>query len=899
VIDRAVTHFGEHARGQLVASCGAGKTIISLQIARALDVQRLAITVPSLQLVNQWLRVARRQFGAPATLLAVCSDPGVDAVGERYRATVTTRVADVQRAMLDAQRPGAPPLIVLCTYQSSSILAEATRATRHGTFDLLLADEAHRTAGEGADHSFRRVVLPAESPGSIRATRRLFMTATPRDCPTADSQRHRAHTVPLTAEDATRVGVEQFRYIPTLEHRDDPLHFRAGPLLRGDYLPDGSLLAVRALVPYPFVDAEAHHPHELVRILADPLTGAIHPTQPLLDSTMVVPDAESVAAATAAVRTVLADGVLTAGMGIGETGRFFAQRSTAPFYMDDRALFGEIIADIPDAVVEAAGFTAPYRIVLLGVRQSDINAALSMLPALPAIPSAELEQMVATQWALTHAAEAYGIQKALVFNGDIAAADTFASLGAWAIPRSTGAGPAPHAPVTVTALHTGIRPTQRTHALARFAAETKDVHVLSAVRMGMEGQDIPATDTVIFTSPKDSTIDVVQAKGRAVRRDPARPEKVANMLIPIILRDAESATPMSAAQRIAPHSATLARSLIAALRATDDRALARVVADGTTATRGPEGLTTTVSVRRGQAPIVASEELDRAVRHLADTLSHDLANVSLRRYAGVAFDPTVDAFRATITARFPGSDATRRVVPLLDSVHPTGRSAAEAVDRVIDEFGLTPALSRNFGRAFPLRHRDDGAHSSTYSGVFCADADASEWVAVYAVQRTGAVMLRYAATEHEAALMRDALAARYGSSRRACPGAPRHDLTSRAPHGDGVEFDPAARRWWAFVTAPQSMGQETPQTVGLGFFATETIARRAVQIAHTSVAKLDATPTMRLLDSTVRYALDAAGIQPVVIGNSPMLAADTPRVQATPLGPPDAAADERRSLAIG
>jgi superfamily II DNA or RNA helicase len=67
------------------------------------------------------------------------------------------------------------PKVVFCTYQSSELIAEAQLDGSVPAFDLAVADEAHRCAGK-ADAGFATIL----DAGKIRASKRLFTTATPR-----------------------------------------------------------------------------------------------------------------------------------------------------------------------------------------------------------------------------------------------------------------------------------------------------------------------------------------------------------------------------------------------------------------------------------------------------------------------------------------------------------------------------------------------------------------------------------------------------------------------------------------------------------------------------------------------------------------------------------------------
>jgi len=62
-----------------------------------------------------------------------------------------------------------------------------------------------------------------------------------------------------------------------------------------------------------------------------------------------------------------------------------------------------------------------------------------------------------------------------------------------------------------------------------------DKAILSNARCLTEGVDVPGVDAVIFSDKKQSPIDIVQAVGRALRKNERKPNKVARIFIPIFL----------------------------------------------------------------------------------------------------------------------------------------------------------------------------------------------------------------------------------------------------------------------------------------------------------------------------------------------------------------------------
>jgi superfamily II DNA or RNA helicase len=162
-------------RGKLIMACGTGKTLGAMWIAERLRCTRTLILVPSLSLLGQTLREWRANASEPFDYLAVCSDATVTGEDEFVRHTAelglpVTTAPDQIAAFL--RRRGRR--VVFATYQSSLQVAAACGA-RTPSFDLAIADEAHRCAGRTA--GVFGTILDARQ---IKAKRRLFMTATPR-----------------------------------------------------------------------------------------------------------------------------------------------------------------------------------------------------------------------------------------------------------------------------------------------------------------------------------------------------------------------------------------------------------------------------------------------------------------------------------------------------------------------------------------------------------------------------------------------------------------------------------------------------------------------------------------------------------------------------------------------
>ncbi|MGY8989119.1 MAG: DEAD/DEAH box helicase family protein, partial [Flavobacteriales bacterium] len=94
---------------------------------------------------------------------------------------------------------------------------------------------------------------------------------------------------------------------------------------------------------------------------------------------------------------------------------------------------------------------------------------------------------------------------------------------------------------------------------------TNDCKVLTNVRCLSEGVDVPSLDAVLFLSPRNSQVDVVQSVGRVMRKAPGK--KYGYIIIPVIVpAEAEAAAALDNNERF-----KVVWTVLNALRAHDDR----------------------------------------------------------------------------------------------------------------------------------------------------------------------------------------------------------------------------------------------------------------------------------------------------------------------------------------
>lgn len=172
-----VRGFDNSHRGQLIMACGTGKTLTSLFIKERLEAQRTLVLVPSLSLLKQTMRVWYSNKTEDFDSLPVCSDDTV----RRDEDAAVTYVSDLGMPVTTEPAEIAwflrkpAPQVMFATYQSSPQIAKAFTHGGVPSFDLVIADEAHRCAGPVSSD-----FATAIDDTAIPAVRRLFMTATPR-----------------------------------------------------------------------------------------------------------------------------------------------------------------------------------------------------------------------------------------------------------------------------------------------------------------------------------------------------------------------------------------------------------------------------------------------------------------------------------------------------------------------------------------------------------------------------------------------------------------------------------------------------------------------------------------------------------------------------------------------
>ena len=206
-------------RGQLIMACGTGKTYTALKIMETLVSPGGAalFLVPSLALLAQTLHAWTADAEQPLRCFAVCSDAqvgrrardGEDIAIHDLAYPATTDPNSLSREI--GQRSSDRVTVIFATYQSLPVIHKAQQMGL-APFDLIIADEAHRTAGYTLADEDPSPFMLVHDDAWIQSHRRLYMTATPKLYTTNVKQKAAEKSVVVASmDDPARFGHELYR----------------------------------------------------------------------------------------------------------------------------------------------------------------------------------------------------------------------------------------------------------------------------------------------------------------------------------------------------------------------------------------------------------------------------------------------------------------------------------------------------------------------------------------------------------------------------------------------------------------------------------------------------------------------------------------------------------------
>ncbi|WP_162002661.1 DEAD/DEAH box helicase [Streptomyces sp. CB01881] len=234
----AVKAVKNGGRATIVAATGSGKTLIAAGCARRLAARgRVLVLVPTIELLEQTAASWSLKGGRQGLAVAACSRAEAlesAEAGGRVEAQVTTQAPRIADLVVKEKAGG--PVTVYATYASLERIVAAHKDFGLPAWDLVVIDEAHRTAG-----SEGKAWAAVHNDTDVPALRRLYFTATPK---IADDTKAKAGLADLTGEGE---GQE----LPALCSMDDPAVYGETVFTwtLGQGIEHGYLADYRVLVP--------------------------------------------------------------------------------------------------------------------------------------------------------------------------------------------------------------------------------------------------------------------------------------------------------------------------------------------------------------------------------------------------------------------------------------------------------------------------------------------------------------------------------------------------------------------------------------------------------------------------------------------------------------------------
>jgi superfamily II DNA or RNA helicase len=198
--------------------------------------------------------------------------------------------------------------------------------------------------------------------------------------------------------------------------------------------------------------------------------------------------------------------------------------------MDDSAIYG------PSAYVQtfgnavARGLICDYRVVVSVVDPADVTSFALQHGITLVDGDPQATQWVATQIGVSKAIRETGASKVITFHSRVRQAELFAS--------DTPSGVGQYLDgFVVDHVNGAQRVADRKHILSGFRDSRR--RLVTNARCLTEGVDLPAVDMVVFSNPRKSRVDIVQAVGRAMRKG-GETKTVGYVVVPILLAPHEA-----------------------------------------------------------------------------------------------------------------------------------------------------------------------------------------------------------------------------------------------------------------------------------------------------------------------------------------------------------------------
>ncbi|GAA2114096.1 DEAD/DEAH box helicase [Streptomyces synnematoformans] len=214
--------------------------------------------------------------------------------------------------------------------------------------------------------------------------------------------------------------------------------------------------------------------------------------------------------------------------------------------MDDEAVFGPTVFELPLAEAVRRELLAQFQLIVCEIRDPELGNG-ELYGEDKRSEQVRGKRMAALQTAVLEAAAAHGLRKMITFHHRRLEAEAWAAGLPGVAAKLHAAEPERHPnPELVWAdWLCGEHEPERRRQVLRQLGDGVDGRgrpvqraVVANCKVLGEGVDCPEVESVAIVDPKGSVVDIVQALGRALRQKP-REGKMASILVPVFLEERE------------------------------------------------------------------------------------------------------------------------------------------------------------------------------------------------------------------------------------------------------------------------------------------------------------------------------------------------------------------------
>jgi superfamily II DNA or RNA helicase len=212
------------------------------------------------------------------------------------------------------------------------------------------------------------------------------------------------------------------------------------------------------------------------------------------------------------------------------TERYYRGASDQIATMNDFNLYGHTIDLITfKEAIDKYKIICDYKFITYAISESEIKQYWDKNSYID-LQDTELDvdttRALVSSIAIEKAYTSLGIKRAISFHNSIKKAERFMSQQKKLFTESN---------IEVFHVSSKIPVGKRTEQLVDF--ERAERGLITNARCLTEGVDIPSVDSILFTEPRRSKVDIVQAAGRAMRLSPETGKKFGYIIVPIIVPD--------------------------------------------------------------------------------------------------------------------------------------------------------------------------------------------------------------------------------------------------------------------------------------------------------------------------------------------------------------------------